>query len=317
MPFDLRRWLEGRGNTPPAVMGILNVTPDSFSDGGLYRQRVAAVRHGLEMAAAGAEMVDVGGESTRPSGYGLAEIVPVEEEIRRTAPVIEELAKRITIPISIDTRKATVARLAFESGASIVNDVTALHFDAAMAGTASAAGAGVILMHMLGTDPRTMQDRPAYADLIGDVRRHLADAVRQAQESGVAASQIAVDPGLGFGKTAGDNLRLLTHIGDFRRLGYPVVIGASRKRFVGKFSGVGENSVPEERLSGSLACAAVAAREGAAIVRVHDVAATVRFLAATAAGATWPEAAREAGGPTVPFEQMLQALAQIPAQPGG
>jgi dihydropteroate synthase len=223
-------------------------------------------------------MVDVGGESTRPSTYGPAEEISVEEEIRRVVPVIEGIRKSSQAPISIDTRRSEVARRALEAGADAVNDISALRFDPAMAKTIAAAGAAVILMHMRGDDPRTMQQDVSYRHLIADVARELAAAAEKAGAAGVAPEAIAIDPGLGFGKSGEGNLAILRHLAAFRSLGSPVMVGASRKKFVRLFSGVPDEAPVADRLPGSLACAAAAESAGAALVRVHDVGETVRFL---------------------------------------
>jgi dihydropteroate synthase len=262
----------------PAVVGIVNVTPDSFSDGGLYFDTAAAVDRALRMLDDGAAMVDVGGESTRPSTYGTAEEIAEEEEIRRVVPVIEGMRKASQAPISIDTRRSGVARAALEAGADAVNDISALRFDPAMAGTVAAAGAGLILMHMKGDDPRTMQQDVSYKHLLADVSRELAAGVDRAVAAGIAREALAVDPGLGFGKSAQGNLSILRHLDAFRSLGLPVMVGASRKKFVRVFSGVPDDAPVADRLPGSLACAAAAERAGAALVRVHDAGETVRFL---------------------------------------
>jgi dihydropteroate synthase len=263
----------------PVVMGVLNVTPDSFSDGGLYADPEVAVARGLAMFEEGAAIVDVGGESTRPATYGGAiREISAAEEIDRIAPVIAGLRRATDRPISVDTRRAAVARRALELGADLVNDVSALRHDAGMAQLVGAAGAGVLLMHMRGEDPRTMQDDVAYRHPVADVAEALADAVGRALAAGVAPEAVAVDPGLGFGKSPEGNLVLLRYLAAFRSLGFPVAIGASRKGFVRRFSGVSETSPPADRLPGSLAAAAAAAEGGARIVRVHDVAETVRFL---------------------------------------
>ena len=259
-------------------MGIVNVTPDSFSDGGKYFSPDAAVEHGLRLADAGAAILDIGGESTRPPRYGAAEEVPVSEEIRRVLPVVERLASRLGIPISVDTRKAAVARAALAAGAAILNDVTALRHDPEMAAAAASAGACVVLMHMRGTDPAAMQSDLAYGDLVGEVRGFLADSAGKAARAGIDPARIALDPGLGFSKNAAQSLQLLREIGSLRDLGYPVVVGASRKNFVAVHSGAGGDSAPAARLPGSLACAGFAARRGAAVVRVHDVAETAAYL---------------------------------------
>jgi len=262
----------------PAVMGVLNVTPDSFSDGGLYRDPAAAVARGLEMFAEGAAVVDVGGESTRPATYGSAREVSAEEELDRVAPVIEALRRQTDRPLSIDTRRAAVAAAALDLGANIVNDVSALRHDPSMAGLVAGRGAALLLMHMKGDDPRTMQKDVSYDHAIADVAEVLAAAADRAITAGVAPDALAIDPGLGFGKSAEGNLLLLRHLAAFRSLGFPVAIGASRKGFVRKFSGVPDAASSAERLPGSLACAAAAADAGAALVRVHDVAETVRYL---------------------------------------
>jgi dihydropteroate synthase len=259
-------------------MGILNVTPDSFSDGGRFLSPEAAFEHGVRLAGEGAAILDVGGESTRPPRYGLAEEVPAAEEIRRVVPVIERLAKRIEIPISIDTRKAAVARAAIEAGATIVNDVTAMRHDPEMAPLAASAGACVVLMHMRGTDPRTMQSDLAYDDLVAEVRGFLGDASAGAIRAGIPSGRIALDPGLGFSKGAAQSLKLLAEIASLCTLGFPVVVGASRKQFVKVYSGTPEDGSHSDRLAGSLACASFAAGRGAAIVRTHDVAETAAFL---------------------------------------
>jgi dihydropteroate synthase len=281
---------------PPLVMGVINATPDSFSDGGEHFERSRAVEAGLAMAEAGAAILDVGGESTRPSSYGEAAPVSAEEEIRRTVPVIEELRARTALPISIDTRKASVAREALLAGADLVNDVSALRHDPTMSETISRAGSGVILMHMKGHDPRTMQQDTAYAHPIADIAQELAQAAGRAIEAGIRPDRICIDPGLGFGKSADGNLVLLRYLAAFRSLGFPLVVGVSRKAFVRRFSGVGDDATAAERLPGSLAGLAAAAAGGAAIVRVHDVADSVRFLRMLRAIALpAPVAARSAG----------------------
>jgi dihydropteroate synthase len=262
----------------PLLMGVVNVTPDSFSDGGLYADPATAAERALALFEQGADVVDVGGESTRPAGYGQAQVVPAEEEIRRVVPVVAAVRARTDRPISIDTRKAAVAREALAAGADIVNDVSALRFDAEMAAVAAAHGAAVVLMHMRGLDPRTMQQDPIYDHLFADIARELGEAADRARDAGVASAAIAVDPGLGFGKTGEDNLRLLRYLAAFRSLGLPVVVGASRKAFVRRFSGVADDAPAPDRLPGSLACLAAAVDAGAAIVRVHDVLDSARYL---------------------------------------
>jgi dihydropteroate synthase len=262
----------------PAIMGVINVTPDSFSDGGLTFDRGRAIARALEMFDQGAGIVDVGGESTRPSSYGEAREVAAEEEIRRVVPVLEGIRRATSLPLSVDTRKAAVARESIAAGADLVNDVSAFHFDPAMAEVVAETGAGALLMHMKGTDPRRMQEDVSYAHPIGDVAALLARAAGRAIEAGGAEDGIAVDPGLGFGKSSEGNLLLLRHLAALRSLGFPLAVGASRKAFVRSFSGVADDAPPADRLPGSLACLAAAVEARAAIVRVHDVADSARFL---------------------------------------
>lgn len=251
-------------------MGILNVTPDSFSDGGAYATPEAAVARAIQMVGEGADLIDIGGESTRPG----AAAVSRDEELRRTIPVIERLAAVVRVPISIDTSKADVARQALAAGATIVNDVTALRGDPRMAEVVSRARARVILMHMRGT-PRTMQRRPRYRDVVRQVRTWLADAAHRAQRAGIARSRIWLDPGLGFGKTVRHNLELIRGLPSLVELGYPVVLGPSRKSFIGRVL----DADVSDRLPGTLACVAWAAAQGVRVLRVHDVKATVHMLA--------------------------------------
>jgi dihydropteroate synthase len=262
----------------PAVMGILNVTPDSFSDGGLHFGAARAVERALAMFGEGAAIVDVGGESTRPASYGAAPEVPAAEEIERVVPVIEAIRSKTALPLSIDTRKAAVARAAIAAGADLVNDVSAFRFDPDMAGVVAETGAAAILMHMKGSDPRTMQADVSYAHPLAEIAAELAAALTRGLAAGVAADRLAIDPGLGFGKSPAGNLVLLRYLAAFRTPGFPVAAGASRKAFVRLFSGVGDEASNAERLPGSLACVAASARAGAALLRVHDVAETVRFL---------------------------------------
>ena len=262
----------------PAVMGVINVTPDSFSDGGLTFDRGRAIARALEMFDQGAAIVDVGGESTRPASYGEAREVAAEEEIRRVVPVIEGIRRATSLPVSVDTRKAAVARDSIAAGADLVNDVSAFRYDPAMAEVVAETGAGALLMHMKGTDPRRMQEDVSYAHPIGDVAALLARAAGRAIEAGGAEDRIAVDPGLGFGKSPEGNLLLLRHLAALRSLGFPLAVGASRKAFVRSFSGVADDAPPADRLPGSLACLAAAVGARAAIVRVHDVADSARFL---------------------------------------
>jgi dihydropteroate synthase len=247
------------------LMGIVNVTPDSFSDGGLFLDPKRAIAHGRELAAAGADFLDVGGESTRPG----AEPVSAEEELRRVAPVVTDLAgpKGPARPISIDTAKATVAEVALDAGAEIVNDVTALRGDPELAALCADRGCTVVLMHMLGT-PRTMQDDPRYDDVVDDVKDFLAARVETAMAAGIAEDRIWIDPGIGFGKTAAHNLELLRRLGELRHLGRPVVVGASRKSFIGRLTDRGVT----ERIGGTIAASVIALARGADVLRVHDVA---------------------------------------------
>lgn len=250
------------------VLGILNVTPDSFSDGGLYLDPAAAVDRALAMLDEGAAILDVGGESTRPG----AAPVSAPEEMARVFPVIEALTARAPdCLISIDTSKAAVARGALERGAAIVNDVTALRGDPAMAEVVRAAGAGVVLMHMQG-DPRTMQLTPAYRDVCAEVRAHLLAAVEAAEAAGIARECIALDPGIGFGKTVEHNLGLLRGLDSLGLPGRPLVLGVSRKAFLGKISG------SDDRLPATLAITAYARQKGVRAVRVHDVRANAAAL---------------------------------------
>ena len=251
------------------VMGILNVTPDSFSDGSLFFDKEAAVAHGEAMAAKGADIIDVGGESTRP----FSEPVPAQEEIRRVIPVIEELASRLSVPISIDTNKAEVARHAIAAGASMVNDIGALRLDPAMADVVAKAGVPVVLMHMKGT-PKAMQVDPHYEDVVGEVTGFLADAIRKAEQAGIDRTKIIVDPGIGFGKTVTHNLLLIKHLAAFHALDAPILIGPSRKSFITKILGPGD----ERREVGTQAAVAAAVLQGAHIVRVHDVERTKETL---------------------------------------
>ena len=242
-------------------MGVLNVTPDSFSDGGAHFDRDAAVAHGLEMAAQGADLVDVGGESTRPG----ANPVPAAEEIDRVVPVVAALAERGVV-VSIDTAKASVAAAAIEAGAEVVNDVTALG-DPDMAPLVADSGAGVVLMHMRGT-PRTMQQDPRYHDVVAEVREFLGGRADEAAGHGISPDRICIDPGIGFGKTLDHNLALLHRVGDLAALGYPVLVGASRKSFLAGILG----DVPaEERDAPSAAAHVLAIAGGAAAIRVHNV----------------------------------------------
>jgi dihydropteroate synthase len=252
-----------------ALVGVLNVTPDSFSDGGEYADLEAAVAHGRRMAAVGAAIVDVGGESTRPG----AEPVPAELELARVLPVIEVLAAA-GIAVSIDTSKAEVAQAALSAGAVLVNDVTALRGDSEMASVVAGAGADLCLMHMLG-EPRTMQDDPRYDDVVAEVESFLAERADAAVAAGVPRERIALDPGIGFGKTLAHNLALLRALPRLARLG-PLLLGVSRKRFLGSLS---SREIAADRVAASVAAALYCYRGGAHLLRVHDVAATADALA--------------------------------------
>lgn len=245
------------------VMGIVNVTPDSFSDGGRFAQAEAAVAHGLQLAEDGADILDVGGESTRPG----AEFVSPEEELARVIPVIEGLRRQTSALISVDTNKAEVARRALDAGADIINDITALQGDPAMAAVAAQSGAGLVLMHMQGT-PRTMQAAPHYEDVMGEIAAFLKARMAAAEAAGVAPEQIALDPGIGFGKTLPHNLEIFQRLGELAALGRPVLMGPSRKAFIGKVLG----GLPaDQRLEGTAAAVTASILAGAWIVRVHDV----------------------------------------------
>ena len=253
----------------PRVMGIVNVTPDSFSDGGAHDTVERAVAHALQLAGEGADILDIGGESTRPG----ADEVPVEEELRRVIPVIERLAQDTTLPISIDTSKPEVMRAAVAAGAGMINDVYGLRRNGAL-DAAAALGVPVVLMHMLG-EPRSMQDAPQYDDVVADVHRFLAERIFSAEMAGIAKKNIVIDPGFGFGKTQAHNLQLLAQLRRFTELGVPVLAGLSRKKTIGELTGRDD---PRERVSGSVAAHLIAAQNGAGLLRVHDVAATVDAL---------------------------------------
>ena len=257
----------------PKLMGIVNVTPDSFSDGGLYLDPEAAIAHGEQLVEDGAEILDVGGESTRPG----AEPVGVEEELRRVVPVIEGLSGA-GARISVDTSKAAVAAAALDAGAEIVNDVTALRGDPGMAPLCAERAATVVLMHMLG-EPRTMQEDPRYDDVVAEVKSFLAARLEAAAVAGIAEERVWLDPGIGFGKTAAHNLELLRRLGELRGLGRPLVVGTSRKSFIGRVDG----SPADRRLGGTVASSVLAAAEGADVLRVHDVAEMRQALTVAAA----------------------------------
>jgi dihydropteroate synthase len=263
------------------VMGVVNVTPDSFSDGGLYLEPIAAIEQGVALARDGAAILDIGGESTRPG----ADPVPAKEELARVLPVIEGLvASGVAARISIDTSKAAVATAAIAAGATLVNDVTALRADSEMAGVIAGAGVECCLMHMLG-EPRTMQDDPRYDDVVSDVKAFLEQRMAYAVAAGIAEEQILLDPGIGFGKTIEHNLELLRRLDELVAIGRPVVIGTSRKSFLGRLTG---HSNPADRVPETIATCVLALARGARIFRVHDVA-PVRdgLIVAAATVAPW------------------------------
>jgi len=246
---------------PVKLMGIVNVTPDSFSDGGEFPDPERAIAHGRELAEEGADILDIGGESTRPG----ADAVPADEELRRTRPVVEALAAD-GARVSIDTSKAEVAAAALEAGATMVNDVTALRADPELAGLCAARGCEVVLMHMLG-DPRTMQENPTYDDVVDDVKAFLAERIEFAVSAGIDEERIWIDPGIGFGKTVDHNLELHRRLAELADLGRPIGFGSSRKSFIGKLTG----APVDQRLGGTIASNVVAYAKGARMLRVHDV----------------------------------------------
>ncbi|HDS0922870.1 TPA: dihydropteroate synthase [Stenotrophomonas maltophilia] len=258
----------------PRVMGIVNVTPDSFSDGGAHDSTEAAVAHGLQLVAEGADLLDIGGESTRPGAAPVA----LEEELRRVVPVIEQLAAQTQVPISIDTFKPEVMRAAVAAGAGMINDIHALRQDGALAAAAEL-GVPVVLMHMQG-EPGSMQDTPHYDDVVAEVHRFLVDRMFSAEMAGIAKKNLVIDLGFGFGKTTEHNMILLARSARFLELGVPMLAGLSRKRSIGELTG---REAPRERVAGSVAAHLVAAQRGATILRVHDVAATVDALKVWAA----------------------------------
>lgn len=245
------------------IMGILNVTPDSFSDGGLYFDEKSAIERAYKLIEEGADILDIGGESTRPG----SDPVPVEEELRRTIPVIKKIAKSLPIPISIDTYKAEVARQALEAGASMVNDISGLRFDPEMPKVIAEYNVPVIIMHIKGR-PKDMQNNPTYEALIPEIMDYFRVSIRLAHKFGIPDDRIIIDPGIGFGKTFDHNLQILKNLKEFKKMGKPVAIGASRKAFIGKIL---DEPDPSKRLEGSLAVAAISIFNGANILRVHDV----------------------------------------------
>jgi dihydropteroate synthase len=246
----------------PLVMGIVNVTPDSFSDGGQFFDTAAAVDHALRLVADGADLIDVGGESTRPYSEG----VSGDEELRRVVPVLEGIAGKVPVPISIDTSKAAVARAAIDAGAEIINDVTGLTGDLAMVDLAVETNVGVCAMHMQGT-PQTMQDKPTYADVVTEVKEYLRERRDALVAVGIASERICLDPGIGFGKTHEHNLTLMAHCDEFHDLGCPLLVGHSRKGFLGKLIGDKE----ADRTNATVGAALGLAVQGVQIIRVHDV----------------------------------------------
>jgi len=266
----------------PLLMGIVNVTPDSFSDGGSFHAADAAVRHALQLAEDGADLLDIGGESTRPG----AQPVPLAEELSRVVPVIERLARETPLPLSVDTTKAEVARQALQAGARIVNDVSGLLFDPEMPAVCREHDAGVVCMHMQGT-PQTMQNDPHYDDVVAEISAYFAARLKALEEAGIDRERVVLDPGIGFGKTAAHNLEILSHVGTFRALGRPVLIGHSRKRFLQKVLG----RPVEERLFGTLGVSLALAAQSTDILRVHDVRGTRDALAA------WTEITRRVDAP--------------------
>ena len=265
-----RPQIAGLDLTAPRLMGILNVTPDSFSDGGRFNSPQAALEQGAAMAKGGADLIDIGGESTRPG----AETVAVETEIARTAPIIAALRAAQGVPISIDTRKAAVAQAAIGAGAAMLNDVSALSYDPGLAPLAADSDLPICLMHTQGT-PDTMADDPRYDNVLLDVYDHLAERIAAAQAAGIARENIVIDPGIGFGKTLDHNLILLRNLGLFHALGCPILLGVSRKRFIGT---IGNAPDPQDRMPGSLAVALAAVAQGVQILRVHDIRETRQAL---------------------------------------
>lgn len=274
--MPIRQWKLAHRSLPygerTLVMGVLNITPDSFSDGGRFSSPEPAVDHALEMIEAGADIIDIGGESTRPGSA----FVTAEAELHRVMPVIERLTKSSSIPISIDTTKATVARAALAAGVEIINDISALRFDPAIADEVAQTGAGLILMHSRGT-PKTMQQLPPVADVVDEVISGLSDSMAIAARHGVLPESLAIDPGIGFGKTAEQNVELIAKIDQIIRefAEFPILIGTSRKSFIGKLLG---DAPADQRLFGTLASTVVSALKGVHIVRVHDVRETVDAL---------------------------------------
>ncbi len=255
------------------IMGILNVTPDSFSDGGQFVAADRARAHAHEMVAAGADIIDVGGESTRPG----ADPVPEDEELRRILPIIERLSVELPVPLSVDTYKASVARKALEAGASMVNDISGLRYSPDMAKIVADSGAALVIMHIKGK-PRNMQQNPKYDDVVGEIIDYLEESIETAEKAGVDREKIVIDPGIGFGKNLAHNLELIDRLDELRVLGRPIMLGTSRKKFIGTILDI---SVPEQRVNGTAASVALGIARGAAIFRVHDVAQMVQVARMT------------------------------------
>jgi dihydropteroate synthase len=252
------------------LMGVLNVTPDSFSDGGLFFDKEKAISHGLKMVEEGADMIDIGGESTRPGSKPLE----LQEELRRVIPVIESLAKKLDVPISIDTYKSTVAQRAIEAGAEIINDISGLHFDPSLAKVAAKEDTPLVLMHIRGT-PETMQKNIHYDSLFSEILQYLKESIQRAESAGLDPRQIIIDPGVGFGKTVEDNLLIIKNLYEFRILGKPILLGTSRKTFIGKIL----NTEVGDRLEGTLSSIAIGVLNGAHIIRSHDVSQAKKAIA--------------------------------------
>lgn len=280
----LARGREVRCSERPLIMGIVNVTPDSFYDGGRYARPEQAVAHAVELVRQGADILDVGAESTRPGACP----VPEQDEIDRVIPVIEDLACRVTVPISVDTTKASVARLALEAGASIINDVSALRFDPEMAQVIARFGAGVVLMHMQGT-PETMQQAPQYQDVVGEICHFLNERIQAALQAGIAETQIVLDPGIGFGKLLVHNIEILNHLSSFAMLNRPLLVGLSRKGFIGQIV----DRPVDHREWGTAAAVALAVDRGAQILRVHDVAMMADVVKVASAVRSHPSSSRQ------------------------
>ena len=274
--MEVRQWKLARRSLPygerTLVMGVLNVAPDSFSDGGQFLSFDQAITHALQMIDEGADIIDIGGESTRPG----SEFVSEEEELRRVIPIIERLTANGSVPLSIDTTKSSVARAALQAGAEIVNDISALRFDPSLADEVAKARAGLVLMHSRGT-PKTMQTLPPVADIIGEVTGGLRESVAIARQHGVAQDSIAIDPGIGFGKTVEQNLELIAKLDQLARefADFPIMIGTSRKSFIGKLL---DGAPADQRLYGTIASTVASVMNGAHIVRVHDVKAAVEAM---------------------------------------